>query len=183
MKKNYMYKIFLDNCDLDAIERLKVIFDYDPDFSGIYNQSPVINTNLFSINVGTEYDLTWVMDNIGVEDYSGMIDSIDLYLGKVIISIVSPDKCEPLLRSLIDDVNQVTDGVYLSADVIATDFSECGVVVGKRGEITSSEFNMTGVDTVPFSDENSQEVQIFYSNLENFRSSKYQEMLSTLSPE
>jgi hypothetical protein len=184
MEKNYRYTIYLDNCDLDSIERLKVIFDYDPDFSGIYNQSSIINNNLFFADVDSEYDYTWIMENIGVEDYSGMITSIDVQLEKVIIEIVSPGKCEPLLTSILNDVTQITENVFLSADMFTTDFSECGVIVGMKGQFTFSEFSLDGIDTTLFNDENSQEIQTFYSNVENFRGVKYQEMLSTIvSPE
>jgi len=180
MEKNYKYTIYFDNCDLDAIDRLKVIFDYDPNFDGIYNQSTVINNILFSTDVETEYDYTWVMENIGVEDYSAMITNIDVELEKVVISIVSPGKCEPLLTSIIEDVTQLTNNVYLSGDVISTDFSECGVIIGKRGQLEFTEFGMTGIDTAPFSDEGSTEIQMFYTNVESFRGSKYHDMLSTI---
>ena len=184
MEKNYRYTIYLDNCDLDSIERLKVIFDYDPDFSGIYNQSSIINNNLFFADVDSEYDYTWIMENIGVEDYSVMITSIHAQLEKVIIEIVSPGKCEPLLTSILNDVTQITENVFLSADMFTTDFSECGVIVGMKGQFTFSEFSLDGIDTTLFNDENSQEIQTFYSNVENFRGVKYQEMLSTIvSPE
>lgn len=179
MDTSIRYSLYFDNCDEDAINRLKEIFGYDPNFPDTFVDGTSIINNLFGVDTLLSVDQDWIDENVGVSDFSGFINEIDLINHKVSVTISSPSECLPLLESIMSNIiTSYCPDVFLSGDYNRFDYTEVGCIVGDR-VITKSPMDISSFNVGNFI-EGSEDYESFKNALFDHRSTKFSDFLISL---
>jgi hypothetical protein len=181
--------IWLDNCNVDVIERLRTIFQYDTlgvsEFADTFH---VLNT-LYGKDF-SEVDFPpqlWLDENVGVNTFSGRIEEININTATVRLLIVSEELATLLVKNLLAELTYrnpeiMKFDVYLSGIYNSILHEQAGVMVGKLNEeeivLNYTAKDMSSFDLTSLNDADPTDLEDLGQSLEDLKTVKYLEFLN-----